>query len=89
MLRKTQNVKTIKYDKTHENIYILKIPDTNTCPLQVLVCETVYHQKDVMVNGLDIQHILSPFVDTGTISMEKGGECSVENHIVHERGGAT
>jgi hypothetical protein len=51
------NVKTIKYDKTHENIYILKIPDKNTYPLQVLVCETVYHQKDVMVNGLDIQHI--------------------------------
>jgi hypothetical protein len=43
---------------------------------------------DVMVNGLDIQHVLSPFVDTGTISMEKGGGCSVENHIVHERGGA-
>lgn len=88
-MRKTQNVKTTKYDKTHENIYILKIQDPNSCALQVLVCETVYHQKDVMVNGFDIQHILSPFVDTDTISIEKGGGCSVDNHIVHERGGAT
>jgi hypothetical protein len=38
-------------------IYTLKIPEPSSIPLQVLVCATVYRQKDVMVNGLDIQHI--------------------------------
>ena len=64
-------------------IHTYKISDPSSSPLQVILCETRNHQKDVMVlwsialafsilhTDIDTNYIVSTFVDTGQIS---GGE---------------